>query len=118
MSVVLLIDDEPAMGSLVGVWLAEVGVEVTQVSKLEDALEAARRERPAAVLLDISLDGQDGLELLPRLKADETLRDVPFVGFSVHDSREAEARRLGASGFVRKPFRSGELIAAVKEHLP
>ena len=117
MSEVLLIDDEPGMGALVDVWVAPLGATVVQVRSIRDAIAAAKRRPPDAVLLDISLDGEDGLEEFPRLKEEESLREVPVVAFSVHDSRSDEARRLGVDAFVAKPFRSGDLIKALEEHL-
>jgi DNA-binding response OmpR family regulator len=117
MSVVLLIDDEPAMGSLVDVWVSELGGRVVQVRNLADALEASRSEPVKAVLLDISLGGKDGLDYLPDLKRERSLADAPVIAFSIHDSREGEALRRGADAFVKKPFRSQDLQGALKDHL-
>ncbi len=117
MSVVLLVDDEPDMGSLVNMWLADLGARVVQVDSLEQAVAAARKEPVRAVLLDIALDGQDGLDLLPDLKGERSLIDTPVIAFSVHDSRRSEAISKGAVGFVKKPFSSKELQDALKEHL-
>lgn len=117
MSVVLLIDDEPDMGSLVNMWVSELGARVVQVGTLEQAISAGREERVHAVLLDIALDGQDGLDLLPGLRSERSLADAPVIAFSIHDSRRAEALSKGAVGFVRKPFRSQDLQDALRKHL-
>ncbi len=117
MSVVLLIDDEPRMGSLVGNWVSELGARVVQVDSLEDAIAVGREEPVSAVLLDIALDGHDGLDLLPELREERSLANAPVIAFSIHDSREREALRKGAVGFVRKPFSSSDLQDALREHL-
>ena len=117
MSTVLLVDDEPAMGPLVDNWLAELGARVVQVGTLDQAVETARQERITVVLLDISLDGADGLDLLPLLKEESSLADAPVIAFSIHDSRRDEALSKGANGFVRKPFKSEDLHKALKEYL-
>lgn len=117
MSVVLLIDDEPAMGSLVDMCLADLGADVVQVGTLGEAIDAAREGEVRAVLLDIALEGEDGLAILPRLKAERSLADAPVIAFSVHDSRKVEALDKGATAFVKKPFKSEELREAVREHL-
>jgi DNA-binding response OmpR family regulator len=114
---VLLIDDERDMGDLVGQWLAEVDTSVVWASGFEDAVAAAGRERPRAVLLDISLGGEDGLSILRRLMAAPGLVSVPVVVFSVHDSRRWEAFDLGAKGFVKKPFEGADLLAALHPYL-
>jgi DNA-binding response OmpR family regulator len=116
-SVVLLIDDEPAMGSLVGQWLADLGARVVQVETFEQAVAAARQERFRAVLLDIALDGADGLDMLPSLKSERSLAGAPVIAFSIHDSRRGEAISKGAVGFVTKPFRAEDLHDALREHL-
>lgn len=117
MSVVLLVDDEPAMGSLVDHWLAELGARVVQVGTLDQAIATARQQHVSAVLLDISLDGADGLDLLPLFKEERSLIDTPVIAFSIHDSRRAEAMKKGAVGFVKKPFKSGDLHDALRGHL-
>ena len=117
MSVVLLIDDEPGMGSLVHMCLAGLGAKVVQVETLEQAIAAAREERVGAVLLDIALEGEDGLDLMPGLREERSLTAAPVIAFSVHDSREPEALQKGAAAFVRKPFKSEDLRDAVREHL-
>lgn len=114
---VLLIDDEPDMGDLVGQWLAQVDTNVVRASGLEGALAAASRERPRAVLLDISLGDEDGLLLIRPLMDAPGLLHVPVVVFSVHDSRRWEALRLGALGFVKKPFEGADLLAALEPYL-
>lgn len=117
MSTVLLIDDEPAMGPLVDNWLTELGARVVQVGTLDQAVSKAREEPVKAVLLDIALDGEDGLDLLPLLKEESSLTNAPVIAFSIHDSRRKEALSKGAVGFVRKPFKSEELHNALKEYL-
>jgi two-component system response regulator GlrR len=117
MSVVLLIDDEPAMGGLVDVWVSELGARVVHVRTLDEAMDAARHGDVDAVLLDISLEQEDGLDLFGRLQDEQLLQDTPVIAFSIHDSRRGEALAKGAKGFVRKPFRSEDLQATLREHL-
>ena len=114
---VLLIDDEPEMSELVGQWLDQLGASVVRVGCFEDALVFAGRTRPRVVLLDIALGDEDGLEILPRLRASPELGQVPVVVFSVHASKRREALDAGASGFVAKPFEGGDLIATLQPFL-
>ncbi|MGH2706049.1 MAG: response regulator [Actinomycetota bacterium] len=109
MSLLLLVDDEPAMGGLVAMSLERVGVRVVQAATVEEAMSLSRQEQPRAILLDLALGSEDGLSLLPRLKADPVLSDVPVVAFSVHDSRREEAFRCGVAAFLAKPFDPPEL---------
>lgn len=115
MRTILLIDDEPAMGSLVESWVADMEMRVVQASGLREGLRAAERERPHAVLLDLALGDEDGLAILPDLMAAPALENVPVIAFSVHNSREREAFEKGVEAFVAKPFRSGDLRTALSE---
>jgi DNA-binding response OmpR family regulator len=116
-SMVLLIDDEPAMGSLVSMSLEKAGARVVQVADLDHALAVARKERPRAVLLDLALGKEDGLALLPRLREEPSLSEVPIIVFTIHESREREARDEGADGFVAKPFKAAQLHDALEEYI-
>lgn len=117
MSVVLLIDDAPGMGNLVEMSLGYQRVRVVQVLDLEGALKAAQNETPSVVMLDVALGNEDGLLLLPALKSDPSLSGVPVIVFTVHPSKEAAARRAGADGFLRKPFRRDDLLRALGGYL-
>jgi len=114
---VLLIDDEPEMSELVGQWLDLIGAGVVRVGTFEDAVASAKWLRPRVVLLDISLGDEDGLELLPRLRASHELGQVPIVVFSVHASKRRVALDEGAAGFVPKPFEGGDLIETLRPFL-
>lgn len=109
MRTILLIDDEPEMGRLVSMSLADAGARVVQVGDLAAALGAAREERPGVVLLDLSLRNEDGIALLPRLREEPSLSDVPIIAFTIHSGRQREALEAGADGFVAKPFKAAKL---------
>ncbi|HYH28583.1 MAG TPA: response regulator [Actinomycetota bacterium] len=115
MSRLLLIDDEPAMAGLVSMCVERA--EVVPAASLSQAVEAARRERPDLVLLDLALGSQDGLEILPELRSESALSDVPIVAFTVHASREREAMDRGVDAFVSKPFKPATLKAALAPFL-
>lgn len=117
MSVVLLIDDEPGMGQLVRMSMDDGGPRVVQVADLSEAIAAARTERPSAVLLDLSLGNRDGLALLPELRQEPALAEVPIIVFTIHNSREREALEEGADGFVAKPFKTSDLREILEQHI-
>lgn len=117
MGIVLLIDDAPGMGNLVEMSLGSQEIQVIQVVDLDGALEAARHEKPLAVLLDIALGQEDGLKLLPDLKTNTAFLDVPVIVFTVHPSKEAAALTAGADGFLKKPFRREDLLRVLGTYL-
>jgi CheY-like chemotaxis protein len=114
---VLVVDDEPEIALLVALCLAPIGVDVVPATGLESALDAAREDPVALVLLDLALGEEDGLEILPQLQADPSLSGVPIVAFSAHDSRRREALACGVKSFVGRPFASAELCSTVELYL-
>lgn len=118
MSTLLLIDDEPQMGSLVTMCLEDPADRVVQATTAQEAREAAHSEDDfRLILLDLSLPDEDGLSLLPELRREPALSGVPILVFSVHDSRREEALAMGADGFVAKPFRTRTLREVLRSHL-
>ena len=114
---VLLIDDEPQMLFLVSMCLEELDARVVRATDLSEARTAARTVAPDMVLLDLALEGEDGMALLPCLRSEPVFASVPVVVFSVHESRRREALECGANDFVAKPFRPDRLRAVVQRHL-
>jgi DNA-binding response OmpR family regulator len=114
---VLLIDDEPSMAPLVSMCLEDTNASVVQAENLAGALAEAERGSPKVILLDLNLGPEDGLQILPKLRAHPALSKVPVVVFSVHDSRRLEALEQEVSGFLRKPFKSDELRSELSPYL-
>jgi len=112
---VLLIEDDAATVRLVRAYLHDAGYDLAEASTPAHGFELARRLRPAAILLDLDLDGEDGLQLLEQLKADPATRDIPVVIESVL----AEQRRgflLGASEYLVKPLDRKRVLESMSRH--
>lgn len=114
---VLLIDDEPQMKTLVAMTLDDLGVRVVRAASLSDAREVARRESPDLVLLDVDLGSENGFAILPHLREEPSLAGVPVVVFTVHDSKREEALAMDVQGFVAKPFKASVLRDILKPFL-
>ncbi|MEI6874083.1 MAG: response regulator [Spirochaetota bacterium] len=116
---ILVVDDTPANLELLSGLLRAQGYAPRPVPSGKLALAAARAEAPDLVLLDIRMPEMDGFEVCERLKADETLRDVPVIFITAAQDREDKVRAfsLGAVDYVTKPFQVEELQARVRTHL-
>ncbi len=112
---VLVVDDEKDIVALVAYHLAKAGYRVSTASTGAEALQAAREERPALVVLDLMLPGMSGFEVLEQLRATETTRDVAVLMLTAR--REEEDRiqglSLGADDYLAKPFSPQELVLRV-----
>ena len=78
-----------------------------------EALEQARDVRPAAVLLDLSMPGLNGDEVLAQMKSDPELREIPVIIVSTEGARAEACLASGAAAFLPKPIRADELRALV-----
>jgi two-component system nitrogen regulation response regulator NtrX len=112
---ILVVDDELAIRDTMRMILEYEGCEVLTAGSGPEALAMIERDTPDLVFLDIKMPGQDGLEVLGRLRAqNETL---PVVIVSAHGAATTalEAGRLGAFRFIEKPLSKDYVIDAVRE---
>ena len=110
--IVLIADDDPRSAELLAAYLDGSPIEVRRCQDGEEALEAARLEPPAALLLDIRLPALDGWGVLRAVKEDPATAHVPVVVVTVVD----EPRRglaMGASGYLVKPVTREDLLDAL-----
>ena len=93
--------------------LEMAGYQVVEVADGEQALAVAQRERPALILMDLSLPRLDGLAATRGIRQDPELSDVPIVAVSAHNSADfrAEALAAGCNDYVAKPIDFDQLDA-------
>jgi len=97
MSKILLIEDEPDTRELVRLTLELDGHEVIEAATAEEGLARARSERPALILMDLSLGGTfDGLEATRRLRADPRFDEIPIIALTAHAMQGDRERSLDA----------------------
>jgi two-component system nitrogen regulation response regulator NtrX len=114
---VLVVDDEAGVRSSLAGILGDEGYAVEAVESGEKALEALEARRYDVVLLDVWLPGQDGLEVLKKIRARDA--ELPVVVVSGHGTIETavKAVRLGAQDFVEKPLSLEKTLLAVRNAL-
>ena len=110
---VLVVEDDPAIADVVRRNLASAGYGVQLVRDGEGALEAVRRLRPSAVILDVGLPGMDGIEVCRRLRAQDDWTPVIFATARDDEIDRIVGLELGADDYVTKPFSPRELVARV-----
>ena len=113
---VLIVDDEPALLDVLDQYLSDEGFEVLRASDGLAAVDLFLSRHPDLVVLDLTLPGLPGSEVLKRMRAE---RDVPIIMLT---ARTEEVDRvvgleLGADDYIGKPFSPRELVARVKSVL-
>jgi DNA-binding response OmpR family regulator len=118
-TVVLVADDDDDILLLVTTRLKRDGFDVIAARNGEEALALAQERRPDIAVLDIGMPKLDGLEVLERIRADETLKGMRVLLLTAK-AQESDVRRgydAGADAYVRKPFSPADLSARVRELL-
>ena len=111
---ILVVDDESAIRRALRPPLMELGFQVAEASRGEEALQVLRNATYDAVLLDINMPGIGGIETLRRIRT--FAPRLPVLMLTVRDEEEdkVEALDLGADDYVTKPFSTRELIARIR----
>jgi len=117
----LLVDDDPDLGLALAVLSRRAGFRLTRQPDVESAWRSVQAERPDLVLLDVNLPGASGLDLLRRLRGNETFRPLPVALFcqSGLTADLAAGWSAGAGYFVAKDLMTlpGQWQARVSEIL-
>ena len=113
---ILIVDDDPAITTLLKLSFELEGHVVVTASSGVEALELARRIHPAAMVVDVMMPEMDGLELVRRLRANDSTAEIPIVCCSAKAlSQDVQAGYdAGADDYVTKPF---ELIDRVEQQV-
>ena len=115
---VLVVEDDPAIASLLSEHLAASGYGVEIAASGEQALARATEGPPLLICLDITLAGQlDGWQVLSSLKADPETSHIPVLVCTSGNGRQ-RAAVLGAADFIMKPFSQRRIGEAIERLLP
>ncbi|MES2176855.1 MAG: response regulator transcription factor [Gemmatimonadota bacterium] len=112
---ILVVDDEADIVALVAYHLAKSGYRVSTASSGTEALDAARRERPALIVLDLMLPGMSGYEVIGQLRASDATRDTAVLMLTARrdEPDRIHGLSLGADDYLTKPFSPQELVLRV-----
>ena len=109
---ILIVDDEPDIALILKLQLEDAGYQTVRARDGVEALEAIERERFTLIMLDIKMPRMDGLEVLSRIRGDET----PVVMMTAHGSEDiaVNAMKKGALDYISKPFSTDDMLQKVE----
>jgi len=110
---ILVVDDEPNIREIVGLYLERAGFQVRLAGDGPTALQALTEALPDLVILDVMLPGIDGLEITRRLRS-EGSTPVILLTARREEADRIEGLELGADDYVVKPFSPQELVSRVR----
>lgn len=111
---ILVVDDSAAIRKILQRVLRQTGMSIGAIHEAGDgqeALDFLKTHRVCMILTDINMPKMDGLQLLAALKSAPEWSDIPVVMITTEggESKVGEAVRLGAAGYVRKPFTADQI---------
>ena len=116
---IFLIEDEEGTAALIKLQAENMGYQLHVEVDGINGLRAVEREKPDLVILDIMLPGQNGYDIVRKIKNSTELRNIPIVILS---SKKEEldivlGLELGADDYITKPFSTQDLVEKVKSIL-
>ncbi|HEX8891286.1 MAG TPA: response regulator [Pyrinomonadaceae bacterium] len=115
---ILIIDDYADNRELLRLMLEQEGYVVSEAGDGLEGIEMARAEKPDAALVDLSMPGLDGWNVLKELRADEQTAGIPCAAVSAFaDGARERALAHGFNAYLTKPFRRNELLETVERLL-
>ena len=113
---VLVVEDEPKIADMERDFLEGSGYQPYVASDGKEALKIMDEVEIDAIILDVMLPGEDGMELLRKLKASKKTKDIPVIMVTAKGAEYDKVKGLdaGADDYVTKPFGMMELISRIK----
>lgn len=113
---ILTVDDSKVVRIMVSRALKPFDCTIIEATNGAEGMEAAARENPDLVILDVTMPVMTGLEMLRQLRAGEATKSIPVVMLTAESAQEniAKADALGINGYVAKPFKEEQLVEKVK----
>ncbi len=113
---ILVVDDTPQNLKFARFILEKDKYEVAEANDAYEAIEWLKKEKPTLILSDIQMPGMDGYEFCQYLKANDELKNIPFIfvtAFSRASKEIVKGLRMGADDYVPRPFSPEELLARI-----
>lgn len=117
---VLAVDDSLTMRELLKSALSQAGYAVTLASDGQDALARLAEAAPDLILTDLNMPRLDGFGLIAAVRSGRQAAHVPILVLTTETGPDLKdrARRIGATGWIGKPFDDASLVATIRRVLP
>ncbi|MCT4593697.1 MAG: response regulator [Anaeromicrobium sp.] len=110
---IFVVDDEKNIRELINMYLKKEGYKVTMFSNGENVISEMNRLKPHLIVLDIMMEGLDGLELCRQIRKNSEV-PIRFVSARGEEFDRILGLELGADDYLSKPFSPRELVVRIK----
>lgn len=109
---ILSVDDSRTIRRIVGRAFQGYDCQVCEAANGEEGLQAAERERPDLIVLDVTMPVMDGVTMLVRLKENPELKKIPVIMLTAESGHDnvIQIGKLGARDYLTKPFKEDQLV--------
>ena len=117
--IIMTADDSASVRQMVAFTLKQNGYEVVEAVDGRDALAKLGSQKVDMLLTDLNMPNLDGIGLIKGVRGGSLNRMIPIVMLTTEsqDTRKAEGKAAGATGWIIKPFKPEQLIAVIKKVL-
>jgi DNA-binding response OmpR family regulator len=114
---ILVVDDEQDVAKALKVRLKANGYDVVLANDSVQAFTVANQEKPDLIILDIMIPGGGGFVVAERLKQSAATHHIPIIFLTGISGGEERAYKVGASGYLMKPYHPDELLETIRRAL-
>jgi len=114
---ILVVDDDSTVCEAVTSYLSEEEYRIVTASRWTEAIAILQEDRPDAMLLDLHLPTVQGEALLEFIRESDRRLPVVIISTDIKPDKMARLGELGASGFIRKPFETDDLLVVLEQVL-
>ncbi|PIV20076.1 MAG: response regulator [Deltaproteobacteria bacterium CG03_land_8_20_14_0_80_45_14] len=114
---ILVVDDEEDVARALKIRLKANGYHVVLASDSVQAFSMANKEKPNLIILDIMIPGGGGFVVAERLKQSTATHDIPIIFLTGISGGEERAYKVGASGYLMKPYHPEKLLETIHNAL-
>jgi FixJ family two-component response regulator len=112
---IFVVDDDPAVREMLTVVLSSGGYDVVCFADGAALLAVARNKIPSAILLDVHIPGESGLDILKELHGEDYPAPIFMISGQGDIAMAVSAIKSGAIDFIEKPFRGSEIVTRLSE---
>jgi len=110
---IMILEDDEATAELMKFYLEEEGFQVVVSSRGTSFIKKAAEFQPDLITLDVLLPDANGFSIFEKLQQNERTRNIPVIFVTVREEKD-KGIKMGASGYIVKPFNEGELKGTIK----
>jgi DNA-binding response OmpR family regulator len=110
---ILVLDDDPDIGTMIKMMLEYKGYAVTVSDRAIQAEEALRDNNIDLIIMDMLLSGVNGTDLCTDLKKDSSTSHIPVIMISAHPNAKEICLQAGADEFISKPFDMQDILSKI-----